>query len=621
MTESPYFPLLIVFVIAWTVPLVLSRLEISKIPSVIVEIVMGVVVGPFVLNLVQQTPSLAFLSQMGFLFLIFLSGLEIDVNKIISSLPKRGVKWIDLISNSILLSSFIYFGSLALAVGYVLLVSGFMTLDIAFFALLLPTVALSIVVPILKADGELPRKYGQILLMAGAIATVMSIIILSIYAGVKKNGFEVELLLFTIIFFVFFITYYIGKRVLRIRAFQRLMYRLEHAASQIRVRGTVALLMLFVVIAAAIDTELIMGAFFAGTLLSMFVIKERSALLFKLDGMSYGFFIPVFFIMVGVNLDISALSNFQSSLPFIGVLVVGVFLTQVIPAIVMVRIFGWKKAMAGGLLLSSRLGLTIASAQVALNLGAIDSAQNAGIVAASIVLSLVAPLGYKLLNTSHEHTNHIYLVGGSRANLLLAERLSIHGISYIAVLDNDKIIADFDRKNAHFKKVDDLEDYLRDEIELHVSDLVVILTASRTWGLRLTRIVRNELNHSKIITRLQSAAHDLLDEQGNVKLIDQDEVFANHVEDMIVRPDSIGSITHSFENYGVEEIHVQNQKIVGKQVKEIAFPKTGSLMIHRRKNEVFIPHGDTHLLEGDVVSVIGNKEALIEFRRILEGVG
>ena len=619
MTEFPFFPLLVVFVIAWTVPLVLSRLEIKKIPSVIVEIMTGVVVGPFVLKLVQQTETLAFLSQMGFLFLIFLSGLEIDVNKIISSLPKKKVKWVDIISNSMILSGFIYFGSLALALGYVWLVNGFIEINLAFCSLLLPTVALSIVVPILKADGELSRKYGQIILMSGAIATVMSIILLSVYAGVKKKGFDAELLLFTIIFAVFFITYIVGKRMLRVRAFQRLMYRLAHAASQIRVRGTVALLMLFVVIAYLIDTELIMGAFFAGSLLSMFVTKERSALLFKLDGMSYGFFIPVFFIMVGVNLDLSALSNFQSSLPFIGVLVIGVFVTQIIPAAVMVRIFGWKKSVAGGLLLSSRLGLTIASAQVALSLNVIDTAENAGIVAASIILSLIAPLGYKFLNTGQEHTNSIYLMGGSRANLFLAERLSMHGLSYMAVLDNDKIISEYDQKNAHFKKVDNLENYLRNDIKLHESDLVVILTASRTWGLKLSRIVRNELNHSKVITRLQSAAHDLLDEQGNMKLIDQDEILANHVEDIIVRPDSLGLISHSFENYGVEEIIISNPDIVQKRVREVAFPKTGSLIIHRRGKEVFIPHGDTYLLGGDVVSVIGNREALIEFRRILEG--
>lgn len=195
----------------------------------------------------------------------------------------------------------------------------------------------------------------------------------------------------------------------------------------------------------------------------------------------------------------------------------------------------------------------------------------------------------------------------------------MHGISYVAVLDNTNIISEYDRKSAHFKKVNNLEDYLRNEIDLHVSDLVVVLTVSRGLSLKLSKIVKNELNHAKIITRLQSASHDLLDENRQVRLIDQDEVLANYVEDMIVRPDSVGSIAHSFENYKVEEIHILNEEILGKQVKEVALPPTGSLIIYRRKGEIFIPHGDTHFLRGDVVSVIGNSPALIEFRRILEG--
>ena len=80
-----YFPLFVIIVIAWFVPMTLSWLQISKIPSVIVEIIMGVVIGPFVLNLVSgNEASLSFLSYTGFLFLIFLSGLALNVQKIIS---------------------------------------------------------------------------------------------------------------------------------------------------------------------------------------------------------------------------------------------------------------------------------------------------------------------------------------------------------------------------------------------------------------------------------------------------------------------------------------------------------------------------------------------------------
>ncbi len=613
-----YTPLFLIFIVAWIVPLMLSWLEITKIPAVIVEIIMGVIIGPYVLDILEDVPYLRFLSKTGFLFLIFLAGLEIDVKKIITSLPRSRIKMVDIISNSLLLAITIYFGSLILSLPFAWLVSQFMEVDIVFFTLLLPTVALSITVPILKAEGELTRKFGQVMLMEGAIATVMSIILISVYAGVLKNGFQVELLLFTVIFVAFLIVYIVGRRLIKIRTFQALLYTLEHAASQIRIRGTIALLLLFVIIAHWINSELVMGAFFAGLWLSLFVSKERSALMFKLDGMGYGFFIPIFFIMVGANLDLSALKQFQSSIPFILTLTAGFFITQIIPAMIMVKIFGWKKAMAGGVLLSARMGLAIAFAQIGLSLGVISSADNAGIVTSAILTSLISPFAYKLFNNIGEHLHHIYILGGSRASLFLAERFKMHGLSCMTILQNKNIIPEFEMKSIPFKQVEKLAPQVFDDITLRTSDLVVVLTESKNTNKKLTKFIKNELKHSKIITRKNSASRDMVNADDGVKLIDHDEILATHVEDMIVRPDSVASLSESFNIYRVEEIQISRKDLHRKLVKEVAFPPSGSLVIQKRGNEIFIPHGNTHLLLGDVITVIGNPSALAEFRKIME---
>ena len=619
MESLNYYPLFIIFIIAWLVPLVLSWLEIGRVPAVIVEIVMGVVIGPFALDLVDDTPYMEFLSETGFLFLIFLAGLEIDVNKILSSFPKGRIKLIDLSTNTLLVSLVIYFGSLLLSLPFALLVNQFIEFDIVFFTFLLPTVALSITVPILKADGELKRKFGQIMLMEGAIATVMSIILISIYSGVLKNGFQVELLQFGLIFVVFIITYVAGKRLVRIRTFQKLLYRLEHAASQIKVRGTVALMLLFVIVAQYIDTELVMGAFFAGALLSLFVVKERSALLFKLDGMSYGFFIPIFFIMVGVKLDLSALTQFGESIPFIITLTMGFFLTQIIPALVMIKVFGLKKALAGGILLTARLGLTIAAAQIGLSLNVITTADNAGIVTAAIITSLLSPLLYKQLNrSSGEEIHNIILLGGSRASLFLAERLKMHNLSFITFLQKEDIMPEFEQKSIPFEKVEKITTGLLDNLEIRTGDLVIVLTELNYLNKVLTRYVQNNLGHGKIITRKQSATHDMISPESQIKLVDHDELIANHIEDVVMRPDAVDTLSTSFDVYRIEEIKVTKPEVDRKLVREIAFPPSGSLVIQRRDGEVFIPHGNTHLLLGDIMTVIGTGTALSEFRSILE---
>ncbi|WP_425392457.1 cation:proton antiporter [Ekhidna sp.] len=613
-----YGPLFIVFVIAWLVPLILSWVEVSRSHAVILKIILGVVIGPFVLDLMVETQYMDFLAQTGFLILIFLAGLEIDVNKIIASFPRRfGAS--DILSNTLMLAIIIYFGSLLISIPVAWLISTFIDLDIAFYAILLPTVAVSITVPILKSDGILSRRFGQVMLMEGAIATVMSIILISIYSGVLKNGFQVELLLFSVIFVVFVVTYIVGKRILKSRSFQKLLYTLEHAASQIRVRGAVVLLLLFVIVSHLIDTELVMGAFFAGTLLSMFINKERSALLFKLDGMSYGFFIPIFFIMVGVNLDLSALSNYQESIPLILILVVSFYFIQIIPSLVMTRFFGIKKAIAAGVLNTARMGLTIAAAQIGLSLGVITTADNAGIVASAILVSLTCPFIYRMLSDDIEEHHGIYIFGGSRSSLFLAERLNMHDSSCITYLQNRVMAQEFDNKGIKHEDVDALSTGFIDSLNIRPNDLIIILTESRNLNLELARYIKNELKHKKIIMRKQSAAHDLIDPQGDLKIVDHDEVLASHVEAMVTRPHSVGTLQESFGMYRVEEILIKRKEIHRKLVKEVAFPPSGSLVIQRRNSEIFIPHGDTHLLIGDVITVIGNSAALHDFREILEG--
>jgi Kef-type K+ transport system membrane component KefB len=613
-----YWPLFIIFVIAWIVPLLLSWLEISKVPAVIVEIILGVIIGPYVLDLIPDVGYIDFLASTGFLFLIFLAGFEINVNKIIATLPVKKLRRVDIISNTILLSGLIYLGSLALAFPFGWILNRAFNVDMVFFALLMPTVALSIIVPILKADGELQQKFGQVLLMEGAIATIMSIILISLYSGVLKHGFRFELLLFSVIFLVFIVTYIIGRRLLRIRVFQKLLYRLEHAASQIRVRGTLALMLFFIIIANLINTELVMGAFFCGTLLSMFVSKERSALLFKLDGMSYGFFIPIFFIMVGVDLELSALTSFRSSLPLIFGVLLGFIITQVLPALLMIKVFGFKKALAGGILLSSRLGLSIAYGQIGLSLGVISRADNAGIVTAAILASLLSPIMYYLFNDKKEQYHQITILGGSRASLYLTERFRLHSLSCRTILQKEDIIPEFERKGIQFRYVDKIDHELLNALNIRTGELIIVLTESKNLNLEITRYLKNQLNHSKIITIRQSAAHDLIGPGSEIKFIDNNVILADHIEDMIARPDALASLAISFDNYRIEEIHITNNSVHRKLVKDIAFPQTGSLVIHRRAGEIFIPHGNTHLLMGDVVTVIGNTTALNQFRKILE---
>lgn len=611
-----YWPLLLIFTIAWLVPMVLSWLEVSKIPSVIVEIIAGVIVGPYVLDLIGDESYIDFLSYTGFLFLIFLSGLEIDVAKITQSLPKK-LRRVDFLSNSFLLAVTIYLGSLALSVPFALLINLFIPINVVFLILLLPTVALSIIVPILKSDNEIARKFGQVILMEGAIATIMSIILISLYSGILKNGFRFELLLFLIIFIVFFISYKFGRVLIKVRTFQKLLYTLEHAASQIRVRGTVALLLLFTVIAHLIKTELVLGAFVAGVLLSMFLNKERSALTFKLDSMSYGFFIPIFFIIVGVKLDVSALTNFRESIPFILLLVSGFFVTQLLPSMIMTRLFGVKRSLAAGLLLTSRMGLCIATAQIGLSLNIISPSANTGIVTAAIITSLVAPLLYKFFNKGGEENFNIYILGGGNSSFLLSERIKLHGVQCLTLVDNDEAYNLLETRDIEVRRINDLENF-HEFINLKTSDQLIILSGSIELNNKLTKYAKTVIKHNKIITLVNEEERFSHSASNDTQLVNMDDTLASHVENLLLRPDSYQAFSENFGMYRIEEIIMGSKENENKRVRDLAFPPSGSLVMLRRNKEIFIPHGETHLLAGDIITVIGNTTALEEFRAILE---
>ncbi len=614
MHSINYWPLFLIFVIAWGVPILLTWLKVAKMPAVIVEITMGVIIGPHVLNLLGSEPYLDFLAYTGFLFLIFLSGLETDIQKIINSFPRGKLKVLDFFSNSFIVAFFIYICSLILSYPAALIITYYYPLDIIFLMLMLPTVALSFIVPILKSDGELNRKFGQILLLNGAIVYIMTIILISIYAGIKESGFKAELMLFIIIFVAFFAAYKIGGWLTRFKTFRKLSYTLEHAASQIRVRGSIAVMLAFVVIAGLINTELIMGAFFAGSLLSLFLSKERSALLFKLDGMSYGFFIPIFFIMVGVKLDLTALKNIETSLPFVALLIISFYAIQLIPSFIMTRIFGFRRALAAGLLLTTRLGMTIAVGQIGMELGIISPAINAGIVVAAIITCVISPLFYKMLNEVKKKVNKIYIVGGSEVALQVAERLKLHGMNCLVIESRGDAWFNLQEKDIEVMHADVANQAVYEALKVQPTETVIVLTESVIKNQKITRLLKEKLGHNKIITLGATEEDDFSETQ----YIQIDKVLASHVENLIVRPSAIQTLSESFGQYAVEEILMTNRELDGKMVKKVAFPDSGSLVMIRRNKEILIPHGDTHLLIGDMVTVIGNATALEEFRNILD---
>jgi Trk K+ transport system NAD-binding subunit len=344
--------------------------------------------------------------------------------------------------------------------------------------------------------------------------------------------------------------------------------------------------------------------------------KERSVMLLKLDGMGYGFFIPIFFIMVGIEFEPSALLEFdQSLIYFLALLLVTLVSVKFVPAFLWQRLFGAKKAMAGGFLMSSRLSLIIAASAIGLEMGVITPGINASFIIMAIITCLISPILFNWLSPSSILAgDKTIIVGGSSTGVLLARRLEMHGRKSIIVENNKERAEDIKSKGIMCVEGDGCDPGLYHELKLNTSDYVVVDTASQDQNLEICKTLRNVLLHENIITR--SGKMDYANQLRNlgVDAIDVIGIQATTIENLILRPTTYHHLIESFENFSVEEITITQKEMDGAQVKEIPFHKDAILMMVKRGNSYFIPHGETYFRTGDVLHVFGTDTALQDTR-------
>ncbi|MFH2141904.1 MAG: cation:proton antiporter [Bacteroidota bacterium] len=620
-----YFPLLVVAAIAWTTPILLSIFKLKKIPCVVVEIILGYFIGKYFLSSIDHESFriLEFLALTGFIYLMFLGGLEIDVDQILASLPRRRLTYKLFISNPLLVSIIYFLLSIILAYSGALILSQIINIpQIWYFSLILVTTSVGIVLPVLKDRGDIKNHYGQMIIIAAAIADIFSIILFTFTAIIIKNGFQYELLYIPGLFIIFIIFYLLGNKLKNIPLLKKLVFQLSHAASQIHVRGSILLIMLFVVIAQFIgDEAVLLGAFLTGLVLSSTMHREKSVMLLKLDGMGYGFFIPFFFIMVGVQFDPTALMEFDQSLIwFLVLLFITLFAVKILPAMLWSQLFGIKKAVAGGFLMSSRLSLIIAASAIGLEMGVITPGMNASFIIMAIVTCFVSPVIFNWLSpTDFSVGEKTFIIGGSSTAILLARRLIMHG-KKIIIIENNKVRAEeISAKGLYCIEADGCDAGLYKKLKLKSSDFVIVETGSPEKNHEICKLLRNVLMHDNIITRSSTADVELKLKNLGVNTIDVIGVLAVTMENLILRPATYHVLVESFENFSVEEILITKKEIDGLQIKEIPFHKDAILIMIKRNNSFFIPHGETYFRTGDIMHVFGTGTAILNTREKVGG--
>ena len=396
MDEARSFaPLLIVVMLAFVVPLLLSSVRGRlAIPIDVGEIVGGMIVGGSGFGWVlPDNGALTLLKELGFVFLMFLSGMEIDFRSLRGTDPhtsRQPSQWSPL-------------ALAALNFGATLLLAGVFawglqwigaTTDPWMMALILSTTALGVVVPILKEAGLCQSLFGQTILLATVIADFVTMFLISVLVAVISRGLTAEILLVFLLFVVFFFAARFGSFLSRIESLQRVIEELSHATAQIKVRAALSTLLIFVVLAEALGIELIVGAFLAGAIVALLRTPEDRELASQLEAIGFGFFIPIFFIMVGVDFDLPALLSSTEALLSVPLLLMAAIAVKMIPALVFRLNHTWREALAAGVLMCPRLSLIIAAAAIGEKLGVIDESVNAAIVVVAIATVTASPLAF-----------------------------------------------------------------------------------------------------------------------------------------------------------------------------------------------------------------------------------
>src|ERR671932_2201472 len=246
--------LLVVMAVAFGAPLLLGLFPRLQLPSVVLEIVAGIVAGPSVLGIVHVDQTVSVVALLGLGFVLFLAGLEIEFDKLRGPVLK--------------LTGLAFALSLAIALVVSLGLKAAGLIDTPLLvAIILCATSLGVLIPVLKDAGEIATTFGQLIVAAASIADFGAIILLSIFFS-GEGGTGSTLLLLGSLFVLAAVVLGVvrgAERSMRIRAD---LLRLQDTTAQIRVRAALLLFVGFAAIAEQLGLEVILGAFIEGAVVS-----------------------------------------------------------------------------------------------------------------------------------------------------------------------------------------------------------------------------------------------------------------------------------------------------------------------------------------------------------------
>lgn len=622
MEETQSFaPLLIVFLLAFAVPMVLARFKKLKLPIVVGELIAGIIIGRSGFNWVHHSdPVLDLLAEFGFVFLMFLSGMEIDFTNL-GLLNGNGnnnngkKKW-----GPVQLGTTTFLATLVLSavVGY-----AFFYFDLVknpwMMALILSTTSLGVIVPVLKEKGISSGSYGQSILVAGLIADFATMFLITVVVAVISRGLTLDILLIGVLFVAFFLFYRFGNFFFnRMGVVRRTINELSGATAQIKVRAAFTIMLVFVALSEGIGTEVILGAFLAGAIISLLKRPEDSDLEHQLTSIGFGFFIPIFFIMVGVDFNLSALAGSPQAMLLAFLLVLAALLVKQVPALLFKLAFSWREALGAGAILSARLSLIIAASAIGLRLGIISETVNSAIVLVSLITVSVAPVVFnRLIPSPEEDQNKLVIVAGAgELGIQVAVMLKNFGEDVLVVAKNKEQQSRVERRELQAivanasRSVSKLEPFFEN------AKSVVSVYSNPKKALAVCKRARLTYGINHVIARVDTPQDIPAFEKIGVMPMNMAMDRAALLVILTRNPSLYNLLIRTEDEKDIREITVSNIGLFGKRIRDLRLPGDLLILALERAGELITPNGDTQIEIGDNLTVLGEVNCIEEAERI-----
>lgn len=358
-------------------------------PVVVLELVLGIVIGPEVFDLAQNSEFVEFFSNLGLGMLFFFAGYEIDFERIKGRPMGLGaLGW--------LLSV-----ALAYAIGGLLVATG-IVLSTLFVGSAMATTAIGTLIPILRDNGELKTRFGTYLLAAGGAGEFGPILLVTLVLSTTNPLHEAAIL-------VAFVALALVLALVSVRYAWRGWPALERtfeASSQLAVRVTVVLVFGLVLLAGHLGLDILLGGFVAGMIVRL-ALKGHELQVFesKLTAVGFGFFVPFFFVTSGIEFDLAALGSAEAIAKLF--LFLGLFLVvRGVPAMLLYRnLLSLRDRAALAFYSATELPLVVAITTIATEQGHMKSSTAAGLVGAAMLSTLIYPfVGMALRQRSRDET-------------------------------------------------------------------------------------------------------------------------------------------------------------------------------------------------------------------------